>query len=410
MIRVDSNRLIILYLLITSLVAGYSFPEGMAYARVVKSSGELCFECHLETKKLLKKDVLHKPVNDGACIECHNPHTSRYGGLLNDSPETLCYRCHDKDDGFSGSVVHRPVEEGGCLICHDPHASNYDVLLVKDKEEVCFSCHKKEDITDKRYVHPEVGGGKCMTCHTSHTSTRHGLLIKDLKNICTTCHDGKGKGFTGAHKGYNVTKSDCQSCHSPHSSDRKGILKASLHKPFAKGNCSACHKSGSTKLLLDGKKLCLDCHKESLKSFMKIYSHLAVGGGNPCANCHNPHASDTDHLLKGKEERVCYSCHGDTARKVAESAHLHPELEKCSGCHSSHGSDEISFLNKGKDTCSTCHETQGTFTHPVGEEVKDPRSKMAMDCVTCHGPMGSPEKFILRYERDKELCVQCHQL
>ncbi|HLA50709.1 MAG TPA: cytochrome c3 family protein, partial [Thermodesulfobacteriota bacterium] len=97
---------------------------------------------------------------------------------------------------------------------------------------------------------------------------------------------------------------------------------------------------------------------------------------------------------------------------VAKSNHKHPKLGICTDCHTSHGSNSQFFLTKGNDTCAmeNCHSTQGKFTHPVGEKIIDPRSKTPMDCSTCHNPMGSPEKAILRFEKDRELCVQCHQM
>lgn len=382
----------------------------LAHASKVETSDKLCFECHRE-QDIKKGGAIHRPVQDGKCIECHNPHASRYAGLLNLSSNKLCYNCHEKESGFSGTFVHKPVEEGGCLICHDPHSSKYTPLLIKAGGDICFGCHSKDDIAGKKYIHPEVKKGKCSTCHTPHSSERQGLLVKDIREVCIDCHTGRGGAFTSMHDGYNVVGTNCLSCHSPHSSDRNGLLKASLHKPFADKNCEACHRKKTLKTTSGSEELCMRCHEETRDSFNKIFSHLVRGNtGNPCSNCHSPHASDNEHLMKNKEKRVCFTCHADTAHRVVSGQHVHPELDACTDCHVAHASNEIALLVKGSETCSTCHETQGRFTHPVGVNIKDPRNKMAMDCVTCHNPMGSPEKYILRDKGGKELCEQCHQL
>jgi predicted CXXCH cytochrome family protein len=69
-------------------------------------------------------------------------------------------------------------------------------------------------------------------------------------------------------------------------------------------------------------------------------------------------------------------------------------------------------MSLGVETCSTerCHPTQGRFTHPVGKDIIDPRSGSSLDCSTCHNPMGSPEEYILRDGKDRDLCIKCHQV
>ena len=40
----------------------------------------------------------------------------------------LCYQCHDE---FSGQgSLHPPVDEGECIECHNPHGSTQASLLV----------------------------------------------------------------------------------------------------------------------------------------------------------------------------------------------------------------------------------------------------------------------------------------
>ena len=374
-----------------------------------------CINCHSQFADSLKKKVIHKPVVEGKCILCHNPHVSKYKGLLKEGSSGLCYGCHGKDKGFNAPVVHKPVADGKCLLCHEAHAADISALLKKEGGKTCFECHAEKTIITAANVHPEVKKGNCSACHTPHSSYVVDLLKKEKKELCATCHDASKRRFVNAHMGYETRGSDCLECHSGHSSKNGSLLRASLHKPFGEKKCDTCHINGSKRLKDVNYTLCTQCHEGSMPSFNKIYSHLIPGqNGNFCLNCHNAHASDGSFLLKDKESRVCFSCHSDTKMMVKKSNYIHPELRKgqCSSCHTAHGSNNMYFLTKGSKTCSTekCHPTQGRFTHPIGEKTIDPRTKLPMDCSTCHNPMGSREKNILRLKGDRELCVQCHQV
>ncbi len=385
--------------------------DGGVHAMSKKNTRRLCADCHGEVAGFFDKKMVHEPVARGQCTACHNPHASKHKGLIGTGKEELCYSCHKKDVLLKGRVVHQPVAEGLCLECHASHSSNNRGLLRAGVERLCFECHKIEDIRGKKFVHPEVKKGRCTTCHNPHGSTLDGLIVK--KGVCTSCHDAGTKRLKGVHYGLNMKGARCLSCHSPHSSDNRGIIKANVHRPFAEGKCSVCHRPGSKELVQADYNMCLKCHEASIKSFYKRYSHLMAGRtGNFCAECHTPHASDQRALLSGREDKTCWQCHQDTEGFAHSARYVHPELRKCLDCHISHGSNTRYMLVAGDNTCSMegCHPSQGRFTHPVGEDAIDPRSKEPMNCSTCHNPMGSPEEFILRAGKVMELCIKCHQI
>ncbi len=407
--REVSLTLLILGVLL-SLVAG--LPHRV-YGEGRDVSG-LCIECHPKTKEWKGGKEVHRPVATGECSSCHNPHASKHKGLLKEGAGELCYLCHDSKKGFTGKVVHAPVAKGECLSCHRAHVSENKPLLTKPLEEGCFDCHPRDRIMAKKVVHPEVRKGNCLACHLPHSSSNFSLLRKGPKGVCVDCHSEDAR-LASSHLGYDVTRSNCLSCHSAHASDKAKLVKAFIHKPVEEGRCTTCHLERSSALKKKGVELCLDCHQSSMASFNRLYSHLIPGRDkDPCGTCHDPHGAEDKALLKDKERRICFSCHRDTESDVARSRYIHPKVKegRCSACHTAHGSNNAFFLAKGKGTCSVegCHPTQGRFTHPVGEKVIDPRSGMAMDCSTCHNPMGSKEEFILRAGKDRELCVQCHQM
>lgn len=407
-VKVYRHLLLVLTVIALAVFAGVD--SGRAATALDATKG-LCLECHSKAAHLIGKPVVHRPVRDGKCTACHNPHASRHSGLLADSGSALCFNCHDRRKGFDARVVHKPVEEGKCLSCHDAHASVNAFLLEEPGGKSCFSCHPQEGLMAGKNVHPEVKKGNCRVCHSPHAAAFDGLLVKKRKALCAGCHYPENGRRAAKPCVYKVVGSDCTGCHSPHSSDRKGLLKAELHSPFEAKKCEKCHKggapySGNT----GGVGRCLECHDKTMASFNKINSHLIAGVQNSCTNCHNPHASDEKNLFRHKAEKVCFGCHSDSKEFVAKSSHTHPGIDRCSDCHVSHGSNNRFFLSGGGETClsEACHLTQGSFSHPVGDKVIDPRSNSPMDCSTCHNPMGSPEEFILRFKKDRELCVQCH--
>ena len=384
-----------------------------AEAKSVKNTKALCLSCHSEAGKLLSKPNVHEPVRLGKCTVCHSPHASKHSGLISSGENRLCYTCHKRDKVLKGKVVHEPVAKGECLACHDAHSGEGRGLLKERGSKSCFVCHPKEELIVGKVVHPKVKAGKCLVCHASHSSGNEGLLVKAPIKLCEGCHSSKTDKMTRSHSGFKVVGADCGSCHSPHSSDNASIVASNMHEPFAKKNCNACHKPNSKALKASGTKLCTTCHADTMPSFNKIYSHLNVGEGeNMCVDCHSPHASDSKSLMRGKEAKVCYACHTDTEERLKSYKYKHVDAGKCSNCHVSHGSDYRYFLSEGMETCSSanCHPSQGTFTHPVGSEVIDPRSKEPMDCVTCHSPMGADHDPLLRKDKIKDICEQCHQI
>ena len=59
------------------------------------AQGKLCLECHDAFKEKLKDSFVHTPVKTGECTECHNPHSSSHGKLLDEDPNKICNKCHE---------------------------------------------------------------------------------------------------------------------------------------------------------------------------------------------------------------------------------------------------------------------------------------------------------------------------
>lgn len=376
-----------------------------------KASFKKCLTCHQNLQKEIKSSGAHAPFKNFQCGDCHNAHASNHEFLIKRKIGDLCISCH-KTKTEQHKYLHVPVQEGNCIKCHKPHVSKHQNLLNKSKKELCFSCHKYESIFPAGKKHQPAKQGQCLKCHNPHGSNDFPLLNQDNKKLCVSCHSASQK----AHQGYSVAKTNCASCHNAHSSANNNLIKKNKHKPFDKNNCSACHVKTNGKAKLsnkygEGAQACLRCHKNISKDFDKINNHMQKGLF--CINCHNPHASDQSGLKKGALTRICFDCHQDTKWRMGDKKvkRTHPEVEKgnCNACHNAHGSDfRLFFLSDEIGTCTKCHKRHAKFSHPVGTNIIDPRSKRDIACITCHNLMGSQHEFVLRSDRKRELCIQCH--
>ncbi len=324
---------------------------------LVKEVPGLCYKCHDENN--VQKHV-HSPVQQGKCLDCHNPHSSPESNLLVLNPESkLCAKCHNLESAKK-VVKHEPVVKGECIKCHDPHQSDNERLLAIESPTLCLKCHKKQSEEIKMTnVHPPFQNN-CLNCHSQHSSSEAKLLNLTTQNLCIYCHDDMQKRIEKATvvHGALTDKKSCINCHSPHASEQKKFLMA------------------------DAKALCLNCHDRAYKSgnrqienvaqvLQKSKSvHAAIDKAG-CTGCHDPHTSVNPYLLNkafpegsyalaNKDNfALCFSCHkgemidkGSTAtgfRNGDVNLHnIHINGEKgrsCIVCHNPHGSANDHLIN-----------------------------------------------------------------
>lgn len=382
--------------------------------------GKICLKCHVAFKDKLKSSFVHTPVKTGECSGCHNPHSSSHEKLLVADTGRICYRCHDVMVPEGALSTHKVVVEGKCVNCHDPHGSGNKNNLLKAENELCFDCHEdmRKKTAGNKFKHAPVERG-CLNCHNPHASTKADKLLKNsVPSLCLKCHKTDRLIFKKQHMNYQVDKARCTTCHDPHGSDNKGILFNKLHKPFARKMCNQCHEGPSSvtplKIKRTGFELCKACHSNMINElFTKNRVHWPLLDKVGCLNCHSPHASSQEGLLKNSLIKVCGECHADAIdrQKRAETKHP-PVLEgMCTNCHSPHASDSLFLFTQPSviELCGSCHEWQSHSTHPIGEEVKDLRNKnLSVNCISCHRSHGTEYKRMLYFRTTGELCIQCH--
>lgn len=390
----------------------------------------ICLDCHETVRETIEKAHVHTPVRIGECSGCHNPHTSEHGKLLDEDINRLCFKCHKKVVPEEARSIHKIIVEDNCISCHDPHASDNEFVLIEKGNELCFKCHSElgDSIKNIKFEHePVVKQKGCVSCHDPHASADVDFMLKDSDPaLCLECHKSDKKGFAAGHMNYTVSNSRCTSCHNSHGSNTRGIIFDDMHEPVAKKECDKCHEGAASKTPLaiksKGVELCRECHNEMItEMFGKDRVHWPLADKTGCLNCHNAHAAKQKYLLSGPVVDVCGKCHTDTvelqeiSKNNPENKNLCEPVKKgnCIDCHTPHSSDNTLLIAEDSvsfGTCDKCHEWQTHSTHPIGENVIDPRNpNLIVDCLSCHKTCGTSNKrAMMHFDNTYFLCIQCH--
>ena len=425
--------------LILVLVFSAAYGQQNKFKLKPGAQGKLCLECHDAFKEKLKNPFVHTPVKTGECTECHDPHSSSHGKLLDEDPNKICSKCHEGIVPKNSKSSHKVVMDGNCVKCHDPHASKNKFVLLKAGNELCFDCHKNigNAVTKAKFKHSPVEKG-CVGCHEPHASTKGNHLLKnDLTALCVSCHKTDQPNFSKQHMNYPVAKSDCSSCHDAHGSNRAGILFDNVHAPVASKTCTQCHEASASPDALKTKKagfeLCRGCHSTMMNDTLnKNRIHWPLVDKVGCLNCHEPHASPQKKLLTGDMKTLCGKCHIDTMAKqeklaakekqenaaakgrVIKGAMTHNPIQEgnCEACHFSHASDNAFLLKQASTVklCEACHDWSKHTNHPMGEKIIDSRNKnTTMQCLSCHMSHGTGYRYMVTFPTVTDLCTQCHK-
>lgn len=298
---------------------------------------------------LVASDQMQKPVDhftstalreeSKACLDCHDEHRLALAGTAHDFG----------DPQNSGGIGCNGCHDGGAAHMEDPTADNIgnpSQLSPSAEAALCARCHNGAHQSSMSNTDPHaIAGLDCASCHTIHRDTADLTAAHKVAAECATCHQSVMAEFrrSSSHP-LEAGQLQCISCH-----DLSGMT----DKLFAQGsdwNCQRCHSEQSGPFP----------HEHPVTS-----AHL-VNGGN-CGECHEPHGSANDRLLKQPASNLCIQCHAIPAKHRTEHAGLGTKLP-CADCHSSvHGSfDNAKLLDPDLGTrlfpnCyqSGCHDLQG---------------------------------------------------
>ncbi len=340
--------------------------------------------------------------------------------LEKNTDSAKCVECHE--DKSKGKVVHSAIPMG-CTSCHEVRV-NKDVTRIKltktTPSSLCFSCHGDKNPTEiKGQVHsPAVRD--CLKCHDPHTSENKNQLLKTTSgpkdaNLCLNCHK-TGENVPKEGSRHAALDMGCDTCHVTHKTGERGKREFDFH------------------LTKDAPALCVDCHDMSDPTIAKAHNDQPVAKAD-CISCHDPHQSNSPHLLQkfphpvftdkdscgtchaapkdGKvvltqadAKSLCLTCHEDKAKAIETAKVQHPgAMGDCTDCHSPHAAKTPGLpKTDGVSICLNCHSDQA-------EQIKKkhPHQPVAQQgCATCHAPHGGENQHLLRTNDTNKLCMECH--
>jgi DmsE family decaheme c-type cytochrome len=258
-----------------------------------------------------------------------------------------CSTCHtDQFEQFAATTMGKiflkhprtPKEALGCEGCHGPGRAHVEAGGETYEGLITFS---KEDPTPI-----EQRNAVCLDCHMSTGRFHWRGSPHESRNLaCTDCHRVKGN-FSGHRQLVKATEIEtCGQCHI----QKRAQLMRSSHMPLREGKmtCSDCHNPHGTvteKLLKANttNELCYACHAEKRGPF--LWEHPPVIEN--CSNCHEPHGSNHEKLLNTAKPRLCQRCHVESR---------HPTQP--------HDSMSRFFFNR---SCTNCHTAVHGSNHPSG--------------------------------------------
>jgi DmsE family decaheme c-type cytochrome len=154
----------------------------------------------------------------------------------------------------------------------------------------------------------------------------------------------------------------------------------------------------------DNNAICLNCHERGDRTYWSGSTHESRGVA--CTQCHTVMAavSRKANLKTVSEPETCFQCHKDRRAQLFRSSHMPVREGKvtCTNCHNPHGSATEAMLkeNSVNDNCYKCHaEKRGPFLFehaPVRE-----------NCLSCHDAHGTNNEYLLKVSRPR-LCAECH--
>lgn len=256
--------------------------------------------------------------------------------------------------------------------------------------ETCTTCHGDVEESLKHTPHgsPEfmkLSPHGCETCHgpgSKHVDNPDDPAFRPrvdkfpasvVNATCRSCHDGRAQFFwdDSIHQKRGLSCATCHSVHHPMSDD------AQLRRASISEQCETCHQQ---------------VRAETWKN-----SHHPIREGKiTCTDCHNPHGSTAEKLVKADSiNDLCYSCH--TEKRGPFLWEHQPVRESCMNCHTPHGSNHARLQRVSVPyLCQQCHANTrhpGTLydarNTPQPEEglpvpISPSNRLFERGCVNCH--------------------------
>lgn len=291
----------------------------------------------------MAKTAPEKPRGDIAAENIETQLDKKFAkGKYSKKGADTCLKCHD-----TGSD--KPAT--GIFDTPHGHLGNSDTPMAKYQ---CESCHGPAD----KHAKSKLRKGK--TRQPMITFGPDSPLSSNKQNsVCLSCHDDHAR-FAWQGSPHQSQEVPCASCHTLH-----------------KGKDPMLSREGQAEA-------CGTCHRQQGAATHQLSSHPLQWGDMVCSDCHAPHGSLNDTLLKAETVNDnCASCHQEkSGPKLWEHA---PVAESCTTCHNPHGSNLPRLLKQPIPLlCQSCHSSDGHPSISYGGEGLQTKFVAGDSCLNCH--------------------------
>ncbi len=259
-----------------------------------------------------------------------------------------CLKCHDEDNDY-------PI----LPLFKTKHGERHDsrTPMAKLQCETCHGAigdHKKTAKKGEKKSPIRAFGSKAWT------------PVAEQNQVCLNCHNNTARNnwFGGIHESESLSCADCHTIHVRR--DPMLVARTQVKK-------------------------CTSCHLKQKAEFNRRSAHPVRFSKMRCSDCHNPHGTVSDKLIKtGTKNQLCYRCHAEK-RGPLLWAHA-PVSEDCTVCHNPHGSMHPSLLKKRPPLlCQQCHGSAGHPSAlysgaglPSGSSTTQRKFLLGRSCLNCH--------------------------
>lgn len=276
--------------------------------------------------------------------------------------QATCAGCHPTHNALVNETPHAGPDVG-CESCHGAGGDHVRAMA---------SARTAEDRAAGRALifafneSPTVNAAQCLSCHVSTREPR------DFD-----------------HSEHQLNGVACQNCHSAHLTESRsgdpgdGPIPLTQRDFFQNRPIRREEDRWLTENLLRDSQpeLCFGCHSTIASQFSLPTHHRVPEGLIQCTDCHNPHGSRTQPMLRSANWETCVGCHAEK-RGPWIFEHAPVKVEGCITCHTPHGSVNRNLLvrREARFLCLQCH------VDPFAPNVPHGRLGFATsgECVRCH--------------------------
>lgn len=426
------------------------------------TENKICIFCHTPHNSTPKAPLWNRNVNGGTYILYNSSTLNALPGQP-DGSSILCLSCHDGTIAL-GDVTNRvsPITMSNSTVTgkanlttdlsnDHPISFAYNVALAASDGQL-----KTPPLSIVRLDHNSKM--QCTSCHDPHKETNPKFLVASTQfsALCLQCHDKTYWG-SSTHKTStktwngsgtspwshidtpytNVTQNACANCHDPHNANGKARLLKYLPE---ENNCLDCHNGNVANTNIQAQFAKIYTHNVSgyTGTHDPIEANLVTTKHVECADCHNPHASNSSTAMapfvNGTNIGVSGINQAGNAVAVATNTY-----EICYKCHAGNSWAPSPALPRQliQNNVRLEFNTSNPSYHPIAgagnnNDVPSLISPLTTNskiyCTDCHasnnvsdpkGPHGSSFPYILKLQYTTTdnttesatayaLCYSCH--